>query len=305
MGFKQIVLDIKSLKIQGAENIAKEAVKSLTHVLEDNRKKEPAQIIKELEKAKTQLFATRATEPCMRNSLNFVLADIGLHSKTTQDLKTHVESKIKNILDFFQESEEKIIEYGAQKIKDGMIIYTHCHSSTVTKILKQAWKNGKRFEVHNTETRPRLQGRITAAELAKEGIPVTHYVDSAARFALKKADLMLIGADAITVEGKVINKVGSELFAEIANKYDVPVYVCANSWKFDPETVFGFEEPIEKRYASEVWKDAPRGVKIDNFAFEKMSPELITGVITELGIYKPQMLVDMIQKKYSWMFRIR
>ena len=171
------------------------------------------------------------------------------------------------------------------------------------KIISKAWNNRKHIEVHNTETRPRFQGRKTARELASLGIPVVHYVDSAVRFALKKADIMLIGADAITSEGKVINKVGSELFAETADKYGVPVYVCTNSWKFDPATVFGFEEPIEKRYSKEVWNSPPKNVRIDNFAFEQIGPNLITGIITEIGVYKPQTLVRAMQEKYPWMFR--
>jgi len=183
-----------------------------------------------------------------------------------------------------------------------MVVFTHCHSSTVIEILKQANKQGKRFTVHNTETRPKFQGRLTAQELARLGIPVVHYVDSAARLALKKADIMLIGADAITTEGKVINKIGSELMAEVAEKWDVSLYVCSDSWKFDPKSVFGYEEEIEKRKPTEIWPTAPKGVKIDNFAFEKVNPDLITGIISELGIYKPTIFVEEVKRAYPWMF---
>jgi ribose 1,5-bisphosphate isomerase len=301
MSFQKTVKDIKSLKIQGAENIAKEAAKALLLIVDSNKNQQKEIIVKRLKNAKETLFLTRPTEPCMRNTMNFVLAGIE-QCQDAKSLLAQVEMRVKEAQEFFARSEKKITEYGAQKIKDGMTIYTHCHSSTVTRTILSAWKKGRHIEVHNTETRPRMQGRVTSAELAKEGIPVTHYVDAAARFALKKADIMLIGADAITSEGKIVNKVGSELFAEVAKKYDVPVYVCTNSWKFDPATVFGFEEPIEKRYSSEVWNKAPRGVKIDNFAFEQIDPELVTGVITELGIYKPQTLVDVVKKNYKWMF---
>jgi ribose 1,5-bisphosphate isomerase len=302
MSFESTVKDIKSLKIQGAENIAKQAVSSLKYVVAANAKHDASHMREALEKARQQLFNTRPTEPCMRNALNFALSGVN-NTNDTRELSADVLRRIDETLQFFSESEQKIIDFGSQKIKDGMTIYTHCHSSTVTHILIESWKQGKHIEVHNTETRPRMQGRITAAELAKAGIPVTHYVDSAARFAIKKADIMMIGADAITAEGKVINKVGSELFAEVANRYDVPVYICTNSWKFDPQTVFGFEEPIEKRFSGEVWEKPPRNVKIDNFAFEKINPELVTGVITELGIYKPQTLVSVVKKNYPWMFK--
>jgi ribose 1,5-bisphosphate isomerase len=107
--------------------------------------------------------------------------------------KDELDKRIKLVTKHFDTSLKKIASIGARKIKNGMIVYTHCHSSTVTAILKEAKAQGKRFEVHNTETRPKYQGRITAAEIAKAGIPVTHYVDSAAKIALEKADIMMIG----------------------------------------------------------------------------------------------------------------
>jgi ribose 1,5-bisphosphate isomerase len=301
-GLEQTVKDIKSLKIQGAENVAKEAVKSLGHVLDMHKGKSAKTIFDRLLKAREVLFKTRPTEPCMRNALNFVLHDVEENCQDNDQLIINVNDRIKQALDLFEDANEKITDYGSQKIKDRMVVYTHCHSSTVTRIIIDAWKKEKHIEVHNTETRPRFQGRKTAVELAQQGIPVVHYVDSAARFALKKADLMLIGADALTAEGKVINKIGSELFAEVADRYGVPLYICTNSWKFDPATVFGFEEPIEKRFSSEVWEKPPKNVRIDNFAFEQVDPRLVTGVITELGIYKPQTLVQVVRKKYPWMF---
>jgi ribose 1,5-bisphosphate isomerase len=305
MTFQQTLKDIKSLKIQGAQKIAQAAVQALGTLIEEraSKTKDTKTLLKEVLKAKQQLFEIRSTEPCMRNALNFVTQDIkAFEQKTPEDAMYDFAIRTTEAVAQLQGAEENIAKYGAEKIKDGMIIYTHCHSHSVVNILAKAWKDGKHFEVHNTETRPRFQGRKTAEDLAKLGIPVTHYVDSAARFALKKADLMLIGADAITTEGKVINKVGSELFAEAAARFSIPVYSCTMSWKFDPETIFGFEEPIEKRFASEVWDKPPRGVKIDNFAFEQVSPELLSGVITELGIYKPGVLVQIVEEKYPWMF---
>lgn len=290
MTFKQTIKDITSLKIQGAENVAKEAVKSLSWVAENHKK---GSLADTLSKARDQLFATRATEPCMRNAVNFLLQEID------RDI---VLRRAEEALKFFEDSRDKIVGYGRQKIKDGDLVYTHCHSSTVTKTIIAAHEQGKHVVVHNTETRPLFQGRVTAAEIAKAGIPVVHYIDAAARFALKKADIMMIGADAITSEGKIVNKVGSELIAEAAERYRVPVYVLTNSWKFDPQTVFGFDEPIEKRHVKEVWPGAPKGVEIDNFSFEMLDPNLVTGVVTELGVYKSQALVNIVRKKYGWMF---
>lgn len=297
--FLKTIRDIKSLKIQGAESISREAVKALKFVVHKSKAKTPRDFMKELHKSAEALAAARPTEPYLRNALACLFHE--LDGSSVRELKENAFSAIQKILAGMEHSRKAIVDIGARKIKKGMVVYTHCHSSTVTSILIRAKKQGKRFIVHNTETRPLFQGRKTAKELSDAGIKVVHFVDSAARLAMKDADLMLIGADAITSEGKVINKIGSELFAGIAHKYDVPVYSCTNSWKFDPKTIFGFSEEIEKRAAKEVWQNPPKNVAIDNRAFEIISPGLVTGIITELGIYEPRILVEEIKRAYPWM----
>jgi ribose 1,5-bisphosphate isomerase len=299
MSFEKTLLDIKNLRIQGAESIAREAVKSLKEIIHKSKTADHHKLLAQLNNAKTKLVNSRPTEPCMRNSLEYVFRQS--HGESIRELRESFILNIQYVLRHLGSVENKIADIGSQKIKNGMIVFTHCHSSTVISILKLAKSLGKKFEVHNTETRPLFQGRVTAQELSKAGIKITHYIDSAARLALKKSDIMLIGCDAITSEGKVINKIGSELFAEIANNYDVPIYVCTNSWKFDPATVFGFEETIEKRSSIEIWKDKPKNVKIDNHIFEIVKPSLITGVISELGIFKPTILIEEIKKRYPWL----
>jgi ribose 1,5-bisphosphate isomerase len=299
--FQRVIKDIKDLKIQGAEAVSQEGIKSLKIVIHKSKALTVHGFLEEMEKARKQLIKTRPTEPYLRNAINSVYNN--WQSGDLRKLKEEVYSKINKTLLSMQNSRKQIIAAGAKKIKKGMVVFTHCHSSTVTAILIEAKKQKKNFTVHNTETRPRLQGRKTAKELAKAGIKVRHYVDSAARLALKKADLMMIGADAITSEGRVINKIGSELFAEIAKRYDIPVYVCTNSWKFDPKTIFGFTEEIEERDPREVWKNPPKNIAVDNHAFEIIDPDIITGVITELGVFEPRVLVGEIKDAYPWLVR--
>jgi len=299
--FRKSVADIKALRIQGAQAVAKEGVLALKEVLLRSRADSPNRLLKELLSARNELVRARPTEPCLRNSLSFLFHEVDYSN--LRALTLGVRSNIQEALSHLRGVNKTIAGIGSQKIADGMVVFTHCHSSTVMAILLEAKREKKRFSVHNTMTMPLLQGRKTAKELAAAGIPVTHFVDSAARLALKKADIMLIGADAITSEGKVANKIGSELFAEAAARFSVPVYSCTDSWKFDPESVYGFEEPLEERAKEEVWKGAPKGVTIDNHAFELVAPELFAGVITELGVYKPEVLVEIIRDKSPWMFR--
>ena len=291
--FKKILEDIKSVRIQGAESIALASVSAIKQLVKQGEG------YNNLLKAKKQLLATRPTEPCMRNALNFIFNESN-KSSFREIISKNTDKAIKH----FDDARQSISEFGAQKINDKDIIFTHCHSSSVMSIFKKAKEQGKRFEVLCTETRPLYQGRITAKELAKLRIPVTLFVDSAARIALKKASFMLIGADAITSEGKVINKIGSELFAEIAFLLDKPVYVATNSWKFDLGSVYGIEPNIEERIKKEVWPKSPRSIGINNLAFEKVHPRLISAIISEMGVLMPSGFVEEVKLKNPWMGRI-
>lgn len=301
MNVRTMLRNIKTLKIQGAEEIAKSSVDIIRIIANNSKAKSVTGFYQELINTKKKILSLRPTEPCTANTINFILYNLNITD--IKHLKSHLDLRLHKAIEHFSDVKKKITEYGSNKIKKGMTIFTHCHSSTVVDILIAARKQKKTFFVNNTETRPFLQGRITAKQLSDAGIGVRHWVDSAARLALKKADLVLFGADAITAEGKVINKIGSELIAEVAQRYDIPVFVCTDSWKFDPKTVFGFEEPIERRSQKEVWKNPPKNVTIMNPAFEKISPRLITGIVSELGVYKPEIFIEEVAHNYPWMFK--
>lgn len=297
--------DILSVKIQGAENIALESVKTLKEVIKHSREKTINGLMMEVLNFFNEVSGVRPTEPCLHNSFNFIKQKM----LTTADQEDPAEfvSNILNycdeVLSHFERSKQVINNLVFRKIPNGSIVFTHCHSSTVVDALIYSFKKGKDFVVYNTETRPLFQGRITASELSHAGIRVYHFVDSAARIALKKADIMLIGADVITSEGKIINKVGSELFAETAHNFDVPVYSCTDSWKFDVNSIFAFDVEIEKRFEKEVWPEKPKGVIINNYAFEKVNQENITGVISELGIFRPTVFIEEFKHNYPFLLK--
>ena len=300
MTFEKIVKQIKELKIQGAQNIAISAVMAIKWFLENKSINYKENIFLEIKKRAQRLILTRPTEPAMRNSLNYIIKNI--NSKNFVNTKKEAMENANFILKSFKKANNYLTDIGTKKIRNNSIVFTHCHSSTVLNILKRAHNTGKRFEVHNTETRPLFQGRKTSRELVKAGIKNTHYVDSAINFALKKVDLVLIGCDAILSTGRIINKIGTSTIIDLAVKHDIPVYVCTNSWKFDPQTILGYEEPIEKRSKQEVWPNSPKGVKIENPSFEVVDPDKITGIISELGIYQPSVFVEELKRENKWMF---
>ncbi len=301
--FEKILSDIGSMKIQGAESVAINSVKAFQYKALKIDTKSYDRFFDELEKIKGRIFKVRPTEPLMRNCIRYVISNLkGSPGVDIIGLKKLLKKFCGEALDHMDFAEGMIARIATHRIHTGMIIFTHCHSSTVMNILRQAKKEGNWFRVYNTETRPLLQGRVTARELSKINIPVVHFVDSAARIAIRKADIALFGVDAVTTT-KIYNKIGSEMFAVIANKYDVPLYVCGDSWKFDPEGIYGFEETVEKRGPEEIWKNPPRGVKIENPTFERINPDLVTAIISELGVYSPENFVEEVKKAYPWLCR--
>lgn len=301
--FERILRDIKSMKIQGAENVAINGVKAFQTKALKTKTKSYDKFFDELDDIKKRIFGVRPTEPLMRNCIRYVISNLkSSPGADVSELKKLLRKFSKETLEHMDYAEGMIAKIASHRIHTGMIIFTHCHSSTIVNILREAKREGNWFRVYNTETRPLLQGRITARELSKIRIPVTHFVDSAARIAIRKADIALFGVDAITTT-KIYNKIGSEMLAVIANKYDVPLYVCGDSWKFDPEGIYGFEETVEKRGPEEIWKNPPKGVKIENPTFERINPDLVTAIISELGVYQPEAFVEEVKKAYPWLFR--
>jgi ribose 1,5-bisphosphate isomerase len=294
---------IGKLQVQGARNVAIAAVRAIQTLTKKSNAKNKTQFLNELKEAQEILSKSRETEPLMRNALNFIITQ-AQNAKTEKvaELMSLIVSAVDNFLDDLEESRELTAEIGSKRIRNGSVVFTHCHSSTVTRLLAKAKADGKNFRVICTETRPAFQGRITARELVDLGIETTFIVDSAARTFINEADIVLVGADAITSEGNVVNKIGTGGIAVLANEARKPFYVVSELLKFDPETLKGSCEKIEQRSPAEVWNDAPQTLNVCNPAFDVTPNRYIHGLICEEGIISPQLVVEVVHQRYSWVF---
>jgi translation initiation factor 2B subunit (eIF-2B alpha/beta/delta family) len=263
--FDKILSDIKSVKIQGAENVAKAGLK--------------AYFLKPSKNSIKQILKTRPTEPLLQNALFAI--------KKSKDK----EETVKNFLYDLNSSHETIAKIGATLIKNDMNIYTHCHSSTVMDILKYAKKiQKKKFVVYTTEVEPLLQGHTTAKELASSGIKVIIAPDLAAEQSLSKCDLFLFGADAYS-KTEVANKIGTSTLVKLARLNKVPAYSCGVSLKFTKKIT------IRPRSFKEVWNFRNKNVEILNPPFDKTKLKDLTGIISEFGILKQKEFVKKAIKK--------
>ncbi len=195
--------------------------------------------------------------------------------------------------------------HGAELIRDGETVLTHCNAGslatagygTALGVIRAAWEQGKKINVIADETRPVLQGsRLTTWELMQDQIPVTLITDNMAGSLMRqgKIQLCVVGADRIAANGDVANKIGTYSVAVLAKAHNIPFYVAAPYSTIDLNTKSGDEIPIEQRSPSEVTTIhgnhpvAPRDVAVYNPAFDVTPAELITGIITERGVFKPQ-----------------
>jgi ribose 1,5-bisphosphate isomerase len=294
---------IRKLEVQGARNVAIAAIKALEALAEETSAETRKEFLKELSEARGILFASRETEPLMRNAVRWIISQVEQSGREKVDaLAKLVSSSSSQFLKNLEASKECIAEIGAKRIRDNSVVFTHCHSSTVTHLLSKAKKDGKTFEVICTETRPVFQGRITAKEMLALGVKTTFIVDSAARSFMRNADLVIVGADAITSEGNVINKIGTGTIALLAHEARKPFYVVSELLKFDPATVCGEYEKIEERSPDEVWKDAPEKLVVRNPAFDVTRRDYIHGVICEEGVIPPHSVKEVMHRKYPWIF---
>ncbi len=295
---RRTIREIKSLRIQGARNVAKASLEALIISVESSKAKAAGPFLKELRETAEELSLSRPTEPMMRNLLDEALHFASKHrKKSVGQLKKLVIAHEKKVIMDMGKDAERIALYGAKLIPNDALVLTHCHSSTVTRILIKAKKLRKKFSVVAFETRPRYQGRKTAKELAEAGIDVTLAVDGAMELFMKKADIVLVGADSITSRGDLINKIGTSTLAHIARMNDTSFYCAAELSKYSPKTMFGIREKIEERDPREVWKRPPKRVKIRNPAFEATSSKYINGYITELGVIPSQSFFAMATEK--------
>lgn len=302
---KKTFNDIKTLKIQGATDVAKEIILALGEYgqkIEEEGIKDWEEKIKE---AANYLLSARPTEPMAQNGVGFIFSELKKKDyKNIIQAKNYLKKIIKDFLIVIDDAGELIISHGQKIIKEeDDNIFTHCHSWLVEQILKRAKENKKNFEVFNTETRPLFQGRITAQELLKANIPTTMVVDSSAGFLISHysgkelmIDKIILGADAILPDGSIINKIGSFTVSLVAYNEKVPLYIAASLLKYHSNSWI----KIEKRKPQEIWKKAPKKLDLINFAFDKVPEKYITGIICEAGIIKPEEVKNKIKEIYPF-----
>lgn len=292
---------IETMQVRGAPAIGVAAAMAIALAAERAKGMELGQVKERLAEATARLASTR---PTARN-LFWALQRMERRWKGARSVEALVRSVVQEAKAIAEEDVvicRLIGSHGATLVRDGDRILTHCNAGglacvehgTALGVIRSASALGKKVFVYATETRPLLQGaRLTAFELKAEGIPFKLITDSMVGHVMQKGlvDKVIVGADRITKEGDVVNKIGTYGIAVLAKFHSIPFYVSAPTSTIDSFAKAG-EIVIEERKEEEVLyaagrRVAPRGTSALNPAFDVTPKELVTAIITEGGVFAP------------------
>lgn len=259
-----------------------------------------------LNKLKIKAEYLKSSRPTAVNLMWAVDKQMELANSVQGDIEDVKNALIQNGIKLENEDIEinkKMGDYGAEVVPEGATILTHCNAGalatvgygTALGVIRSAYAKDPTIKVFADETRPRQQGaRLTTWELTQDGIPTTLITDGMCSYFMSKGmiDMVVVGADRIAANGDTANKIGTYTVAIAAKYHNVPFYIAAPLSTIDTSIKSGKEIPIEERSHEEVthingdWVCA-KDVNIINPGFDVTPHELITGIITEKGILKP------------------
>lgn len=250
------------------------------------------------------LNSSRPTAVNLSWALSALIDKVENHEeKSIQELKEMILDRAVSIHNEDRELCKNIGMNGVEVVPDNARILTHCNTGglatgqygTAFSVIFHAHQHGKVKQVWVDETRPLLQGaRLTTWELQKANIPHSLIVDSAAGFLMSegKVDMVITGADRITKNGDVANKIGTYTLSVLAKEHGIPFYVAAPYSTLDMNLDNGSQIDIELRDEAEVTSfnnkpSSPEGTKAYNPAFDVTPHENISAIITEKGVIYP------------------
>ncbi len=295
---EQVAAAIRTMVVRGAPAIGVAAAMGLALAAVRSKATSLPDFIREMESSASLLRGTRPTAVNLFWGIDRVIAKAKSASSVRQ-AKEDVTAEVAAMAEEDVEVNRKLGENGAGLIRSGDTVLTQCNAGalatvgygTALGVVRAAVEQGKLVKVLVPETRPALQGaRLTAFELTRDNIACTLISDTAVGLMMSRGrvDCVIVGADRITRDGYVFNKIGTYQEAVLAKRHGVPFHPAAPRSTFDLSRSHD-HVAIEERGAEEITlirgkRIAPKGVPVANPAFDMTPPELVTSMVTERGI---------------------
>ncbi len=300
---RQLIEAIMSLRVRGAPALGAAGAFGVALAAELSRAGSAPEIMAELETAADMIRASRPTAVNLSWGVERAMRAAALQ-ETAEEIREAALAEAESIAEEDIRINKAIGKNGARLLDDGDNVLTHCNAGrlacvgwgTALGVVRSAVAAGKHIHVYACETRPLHQGsRLTAWELSQDGIPVTLICDDMSGSLMRKGkiDKVIVGADRITRDA-VFNKIGTYSHAVLARHHKIPFYVAAPLSTFDrlheeADIVVEERDPEEITTLAGV-RLAPLDIDVCNPAFDATPLELISGLITEKGVFRPPLM---------------
>ena len=294
-----LIDEIKNDRTHGASQLARQAVKVLKVAAERSQVDSVEQFLQEQKAVGERLMSAR---PAMAPVFNIVSSLLNaIVDKATEmkldSIRRFTISRTDEVIKGSLQAVAQIAKYGSELIADGDRIMTHSYSSTVVAVLEEAFTKHKDIEVIITRSGPGRTGERIARQLGLYGVPVTFIDDAAMGFYVSTVNKVMVGADRICADGKVVNGIGTYQLALVAERASIPFYVLCETLKFDPRLRSNGVD-LEEKEPSEVVEPGrlSLGVKVKNPCFDITPLELVTRIVTENGLLGSEEVISYMQK---------
>jgi methylthioribose-1-phosphate isomerase len=290
---------IRRMVVRGAPAIGVAAAMGVAVAARASTAKTRDDLLRDIERAAAGLRSTRPTAVNLFWGIDRVVAAAREARGGVDGITARVVATAAGMAEEDVEANRRLGKLGEKLLDDGDVVMTQCNAGalatvgygTALGIVRAAREAGKCIKVVVNEIRPALQGsRLTAFELIRDGFHCTLISDTAVGHFLSRnrVDKVIVGADRITKDGYVFNKIGTYQVAVLANRHGVPFYPAAPRSTFDLERTHE-KVVIEERAADEVVRVrgrriAPKGIPVSNPAFDETPPELISAIVTDKGV---------------------
>ena len=299
--WEDVAAAIRTMVVRGAPAIGVAAAMGVALSAVHSKARTRIQLFADMETAAAGLKSTRPTAVNLFWGIERVMKKAREAGTDIEGIKEGVVAEVNLMAEEDVKVNRKLGKVGAELIEDGDTILTQCNAGalatvgygTALGVVRAAREAGKYVKVIVPETRPALQGsRLTAFELARDGIDCTVIADTAVGYMLSngRVDKVVVGADRITKDGFVFNKIGTYQEAVLADRHKVPFYPAAPFSSFDLERTHD-QVTIEERSFDEVVKlrgrrIVPIGVPVANPVFDVTPPDLVSAIISDRGLVK-------------------
>jgi len=303
--YQDVARSITDMVIRGAPAIGVAAVFGLALAARESKASTAHELVDDLRAAGSTLKAARPTAVNLSWAVDRLLKTISALSGSAPILRQFILDEAQKVADDDVSINKRMAAHGAELIADGDTIVHHCNTGalatvdwgTALGVIHTAWEQGKKIHVLVDETRPRLQGaRLTAWELDQYGIPYEIISDNMSGYFMRTGQVQKVffGADRVTANGDVANKIGTYMLALAARDNGIPAYSVVPTSTIDLSLASGDLIPIEERDPAEVLdiqlageRVTPRNASARNPAFDVTPARLISAIVTENGIAYP------------------